>query len=313
MIAAACLSLSASAQDVFPGKAVRILVPFAAGGGADVYARVLAQALSEMWKQPVVVDNRPGASGAIALQVMHAAPHDGYTITIVSSSFAINPLINHALPFDTNRDFIPVTEIAKAGNVLVVPPGSPYKTARDLIDDARKRPGQLAYGMAGNATSAHLAGELLKYEAKLDVTPVGYKGGMPFMTDLMAGHLPFGFSSVPETTPFIRSGKMRALAVTTRERSSTMPEVPTLAESGIAGYDASVWWGIVAPAGVPKPVLKKLNEDLVRALKTPAVRAKIEEGGAVVVASSSAEFRQRVLSEQTKWAPVIKAAGIRNE
>lgn len=307
------LSIFAFAQEPFPSGAVRILVPFAAGGGADVYARVIGQELSTRWKQPVVVENKVGASGQIAMQTMLAAPRDGYTITIVSSSHAINPLLNAKLPYDTHNDFIPITQVAQAANVLVVPAASPYRSARELVEDARKRPGGLSYGMAGNGTSAHLAGELLKYLAKIEVTAVPYKGGMPFMTDLMAGHVPYGFSSVPETSPFVKSGKMRALAVTTRERAPLLPEVPTLAESGVAGYDSAVWWGMVAPAGVPDAVIRKLNADLVAVLRADVVKRKIEEGGAVVVANSPEAFKALISSEERKWAPVIKAANIRAE
>ncbi len=259
----------------------------------------------------MVVENRVGASGVIALQAMLAAPRDGHVLTIVSTSHAINPLLNKSMPFDNDKDLIPVTEVAMAANVLVVPASSPYRRAQDLIDDARRRPGVLSYGMAGNATSAHLAGELMKHLAKLEITAVGYRGGMPFMTDLMANHVPFGYSSVPETSPFIKSGKMRPLAVTTRTRSPILPDVPTLAESGIPDYDASVWWGIIAPAGVPEAVVRKINADMVKVLRADPVKGKIEEGGAVVVGSTSGEFRQRITLEQQKWIPVIKAANIR--
>ncbi len=307
------ITLIAQAQGSdFPGKPVRLLVPFAAGGSADFLARSIAKELSLRWKQPVITENRVGASGVVAMQTMLAGPHDGSVITLVSASYAYLPLINHALPY-SDRDFVPVVEIASAPNVLIVPSNSPYKTMGDLLADARQHPGVLSYGMAGNGTTPHLAGEMLKYLGKIKIEAVAYKGNAPVMVDVMAGQLPMGFVALADAWPLVKSGKLRILAVAGKSRSPLMPDVPTIAESGIAGYDSTVWWGIVAPSGVPGASLAQLNSDINSAIQSLQVRKEVADNGGEVEGGSAERFQHRVESDRRQLAPIIEAAGIKNE
>jgi tripartite-type tricarboxylate transporter receptor subunit TctC len=298
------------AQTSFPTKAVRLIVPFAAGGSADMYARLMAQELSSRWSQPVIVDNRVGAGGSIGQQALLAAPPDGHTLILVSSSFVLNPLINPKLPY-ADKDFKPVIGVAATANALIVPVDSKYKTLRDLMEDARARPGGLSYGMAGNGTSPHIAGEMFKFLTKLDIVAVPYKGNAPVMADVMAGQIPMGYAAVVDVLPFVKGGKMRALAVASKTRSPQMPDVPTFAEAGLKDFESVVWWGVIASAGVPDPVVADIHRDIDAVLKMPAIRSRIGDGGSEVINGPRPDFVRYVDAERKRLQPVLKAANIR--
>src|SRR6266853_1857847 len=253
LVALACVTLSpaALAQDSFPSKPVHLLVPFPPGGAVDIVARTLADELGRRWPTNIIIDNRPGAGGTIAADAAAKAPPDGYTLVIVASGHAIVPFLYPKLPYDVFADFTPITLLGNSPNLALVRADSPLKTLADLVAAARARPGQLSYGHAGNGTSPHLAGELLKVTAKIDIAAVPYKGGAPALNDLLGGHIPLSFNNIPESIAQVRAGAVRALGVTTAVRSPVLPEVPTIAESGLPGYDTGVWWGFVAPAGLP--------------------------------------------------------------
>jgi tripartite-type tricarboxylate transporter receptor subunit TctC len=302
---------TAAAEEPFPSKPVHLLVPYPAGGAVDIVGRTLGQQLSERWHQPVVIDNRPGAGGTIASEVAAKAPPDGYTLIVVASGHAINPLLYAKLPYDTFKDFTPITELASSPNVLLVNAASPFRTLADLLAEARRKPGSLSYGMAGNGTSTHLAGELLKHLAKVDLVAIPYKGGAPVLNDLIGGQIPMSFNNIPESLGQIRGGAVRPLGVTTAKRSPVLPDVPTIAEAGVPGYDTGVWWGLLGPAGIPQEIVSKLHDDSVAALQSPSVKDRLLGLGAVTIGSTPAEFDARIRADAESWAPVVKAAGIR--
>lgn len=301
------------AQQNFPTKPVRLLIPYPPGGAVDILGRTIGEELSKKWGQPIVVENRPGAGGTIASQVLAKSPPDGYTLIIVAMGHAINPFIYTKLPYDTFKDFQPITLIGWSPNVLLVRADSPFKNLGDLLAAARAKPGSLSYGMAGIGTSTHLAGELLKYMAKVDIVPVPYKGGAPVINDLLGGHIPFSFNNIPESIGQIKAGKLRPLGVTSAARSPVLPEVPTIAEAGVSGYDTVVWWGMLAPAGLSSELTLKISKDGVDALHSPAVKQRLEKLGATVAGTSPTDFEKFIRSEYQKWGPIIKAAGIKSE
>ena len=300
---------SASADD-FPTKPVRVLVPYAPGGAVDILARTLGESLSKTWKQQLVVENRPGAGGIVASQALVQSPPDGYTLILVASGHPLNQFFYPKLPYDTFKDFTAISELAYAPNVIVVADRHPARTLRDLIAMAREKPGALSYGMSGNGTSAHLAGELLKHMAGLDILAVPYKGGAPALTAVLGGEIPMSVNPLTEAIGQIRGGSVRALAVTTAQRSPVLPDVPTVAESGVAGYDTAVWWGLLAPAGMSAELAERLQRDFRKALDDPAVKDRLTALGAVPVASAPAEFDRFLHAEVAKWEPVIRAARI---
>jgi tripartite-type tricarboxylate transporter receptor subunit TctC len=281
---------AASAQTAFPSKSVHIIVPYPAGGGVDVLTRTLGEVVAKQWGQSVVVENRPGAGGVIASQAVVTSPPDGYTLIMVASGHATNPLLYSKIPYDTFKDFTPVSLLASSPNILLVRADSPYKTLADLISAARAKPGSLSFAHAGNGTSTHLAGELLKNLAKVDLTAIPYKGGAPAINDLLGGQIPMSFNNGPESVGQLQAGTVRALAVTTADRAPFLPQVPSMSEA-VPGYDTGVWWGLLGPAGIPPDVLAKLSQDFVAALNTDA----------------------RIRADYEKWAPIIKAAGMKAE
>src|SRR6202158_1821282 len=262
----------ACAQDVFPSRPVHLLVPFAPGGAVDIVARTLGDELAKRWGQAVVVENRPGAGGVVASEATAKAAPDGYTLIIVAIGHALNPHLYAKLPYDSFTDFTPLSLIGTSPNMLLVRADSANKTLADLIADARARPGQLSFGHAGNGTSPHLAGELLKYLAKIDITPVPYKGGAPALTDLIGGHIPMTFNNIPESIAQVTPGTGRPLGVTTAIRSPVLPNVPTIAESGLPGFDTGVWWGLLGPAGLPADLKTKLAKDCIDVVQTANVK-----------------------------------------
>jgi tripartite-type tricarboxylate transporter receptor subunit TctC len=301
------------AQDAFPSRPVHVLVPFAPGGAVDIVARTLGDELSSRWGRAVVVENRPGAGGVVASEAEAKAAPDSYTLILVATGHALNPHLYAKLPYDSFNDFTPISLIGTSPNMLLVRADSPFKTLADLIAAARERPGQITYGHAGNGTSPHLAGELLKYMAKIDITPIPYKGGAPALTDLIGGHIPMTFNNIPESIAQIMAGTVRPLGVTTAVRSPVLPDAPTIAEAGLPGFDTGVWWGVLGPGGLPRDITAKLAKDCVDAVNAPAVKARLIALGATPVGSSPEQFAALIRADYEKWGPIIKAAGIRGE
>lgn len=295
----------------WPTKPVKLIVPVAAGGGTDFTARVLAEKLSTALGQPVIVENRPGASGNLGVQQVATAPADGYTLVMPITSFPINPSL-HKLPFDTVKDFAPVVMAGTLPLVLVVHPSVPAKNVQELIAlGVLKKP--LNYANSGSGTTAHLAGELFNRMAGIQMTSVNYKGGGPAVNDLLGGHVQLFFSTIPTVSQLVESGKLRALAVTSKTRSPELPNVPTVAESGLPGFDVTAWFGVFAPARTPKPIIDRLNAEFVKILAMPDVRQKLANHGVQPGGGTPDSLRDFLASEIEKWGKVIRDAGIRAE
>jgi tripartite-type tricarboxylate transporter receptor subunit TctC len=303
------LPLAAAA---FPVKPVRLIVPFPPGAFNDQLARTLSQKLGERWKQPVVVDNRPGASTVIGTDLAARAPADGHTLLIVSFAFAVNPSLHRSLPFDTGQDFTPVVLAAGTPNILVVHPGLPARSVKDLVQLARERPGRLDYATAGNGTSNHLCTELFKSLAGVDLVHVPYKGSAPAVTDLLGGQVQVMFDNAPNVLPHVRAGKLRALAVSTAARSAFAPDLPAVAET-VPGFDVEVWFGVVAPAWVPRQVIGRLNADINAVLALPEVKNRFAEQGVRVIGGSPESFGAYLQAQTRRWARVVKEAGLQVE
>jgi tripartite-type tricarboxylate transporter receptor subunit TctC len=317
LLAAAIVLLAAAplaaAQEAFPSRPVHIFVPFVPGGAVDIVARTLGDQLSMRWGKGVVIENRPGAGGVVASEAAAKAAPDGYTLILVATGHALNPHLYEKLPYDSFKDFAPITLVGNSPNMLLVRSDSEFKSLSDVIAAARAKPGQLAFGHAGNGTSPHLAGELLKYMAKIDITAIPYKGGAPALTDLIGGHIPMTFNNIPESIAQIMAGTVRPLGVTTAMRSPVLPNVPTIAEQGLPGFDTGVWWGVLAPAGVTPDLKARLAKDFMDAVHAPAVRERLLMLGATPIGSPPEQFAALIRSEYEKWGPIIKAAGIRGE
>ena len=313
---AAALTLAAagaaSAQSSFPSKPVRIFVPYAAGGAVDILARTLGDVVSKQWGQPVVIENRPGAGGVIASQALAASPPDGHTLIVVASGHATNPFLYPKIPYDTFKDFTPISLLASSPNILLVRADSPFKTLADMIAQARAKPGSLSFAHAGTGTSTHMARELLKNLAKIDLNAIPYKGGAPAINDLLGGQIPMSFNNGPESVGQIEAGTVRALAVTTAARALFLPDVPSMAET-VPGYDTEVWWGLLGPAGMPRDVVEKISNDFVAALGTEAVKERLTKLGAAPKGSSAQQFDAKIRADYRKWGPIIEAAGIKAE
>jgi tripartite-type tricarboxylate transporter receptor subunit TctC len=302
----------ASGQSAFPVKPVHIFVPYAAGGGVDILARTLGDVVSRQWGQTVVVENRPGAGGVVASQALVASPPDGYTLIVVASGHATNPFLYPKIPYDTFKDFTPISLLASSPNILLVRADSPFKTLGDMIAQARAKPASLSFGHAGTGTSTHLAGELLKNLAKIDLNAIPYKGGAPSINDLLGGQIPMSFNNGPESVGQLEAGTVRALAVTTASRAPFLPNVPSMAEA-VPGYDTEVWWGLLGPAGMPSDLLAKLSHDFVAALNTEPVKERLAKLGASPIGSSPEAFDAKIHADYKKWGPIIAAAGIKAE
>ncbi len=313
IVAAALLSLAGTDAyaEPFPARPVRILVPYAAGGAVDVLARTLGQSLSKTWGQQPVIENRPGAGGTIASQALTQSAPDGYTLILVASGHPLNQFFYPKLPYDTFKDFTAISEIAYSPLAIVVSKNSPVKNLEELLAGARAKPESLSYGMSGNGTSAHLAGELLNYMAKVKIQAIPYKGGAPALTAVIAGEIPMSVNPLPEVVGQLEGNAVRALAVTTAQRSKALPDIPTIAEAGIPGYDASVWWGFLGPAGMAPDLVAKINADLAAALKDPVVLTALEKMGATPVGNSPRAFDAFMRTEAAKWEPVLKEANIK--
>ena len=301
-----------SAQAPFPSRPVHIYVPYSAGGGVDILARTLGDAVSRTWGQSVVVENRPGAGGVVASQALAASAPDGYTLIVVASGHATNPLLYAKIPYDTFKAFMPISLLASSPNILLVRADSPFRTLGDMIAQARAKPGSLSFGHAGNGTSTHLAGELLKSLARIDIEAISYKGGAPAINDLLGGQIQMSFNNAPEALGQLEAGTLRALAVTTAARSPFLPDVPAIAET-VPGYDTEVWWGLLGPAGMPPELVRKLSHDFIAALNSAEVTERLAKLGASPIGTSPEAFDARIHADYEKWGPVIKAAGIRAE
>jgi tripartite-type tricarboxylate transporter receptor subunit TctC len=297
----------------FPDKPVRMIIPFPPGGGTDTLGRPIAQKLTERWHQQVVVDNRGGAGGIIGSELTAKSPPDGYTIMLgTNGTHGINQSLYRRLPYDTLGNFTPITMVALTPNILVLHPSVSARSVKELIALAKAKPGQLNYGSAGNGSNPHLAGELFKSMAGVNITHVPYKGAGPALTDLLAGHMQVMFANAPVALPQIKAAKLRALATTSEKRSrlSALSDFPTIAESGVPGYEADTWYGMFAPAGVPPALLKTLSTDVAAVLLLPEMKNRFANEGADVVGNSAEQFSRIVKSEIAKWAKVIKETGI---
>jgi tripartite-type tricarboxylate transporter receptor subunit TctC len=302
----------ASAQSPFPSKPVHIFVPYAAGGGVDILARTLGDVVSKEWGQTVVVENRPGAGGVVASQPLVSSAPDGYTLIVVASGHATNAFLYPKIPYDSFTDFTPISLLASSPNILLVRADSPFKTLGDVIAQAKAKPGSLSFGHAGTGTSTHLAGELLKSLAQIDIAAIPYKGGAPSINDLLGGQIPLSFNNGPESAGQIAAKTVRALAVTTAARAPFLPDAPSIGET-VPGYDTEVWWGLLGPAGMPRELIEKLSHDFVAALNTEAVKERLNKLGATPIGSSPEAFNAKIHADYEKWGPIIKAAGIRAE
>jgi tripartite-type tricarboxylate transporter receptor subunit TctC len=315
LLAASAVVLAADAMrdahaQAYPAKPIRFIVPFPAGGATDVVARTVGQKLSENLGQPVIVDNRPGAGGNIGAEVVANAPADGYTLLVCSAAeVAINVSLYKKLPYDPVKDFAPVTLATSAPLVLVVHPSIPARSVQELIGLARSRPGQLVYASSGSGGPQHLAGELFKLMAKIDMVHVPYKGGAPAITDLVGGHVQLFFGGLPPALPHVRANKLRALAVTSAARTQIMPTTPTISESGIKGFAIDNWQGMMAPAKTPAEIVTRLNTELVKALRLPEIKQRLFDQGTEPVASSPQQFHAYIKSEIEKYADVIRKSG----
>jgi tripartite-type tricarboxylate transporter receptor subunit TctC len=301
---------AAAAQD-YPTKPVRLIIPFPVGGSNDVVGRIIATHLSERLGRQVIVDNRgAGAGGIVGTEVAANSPHDGYTLLIISIAHAVNPWL-YKLPYDPIKSFAPVAILASGPNVLVVNPELPARSVTELLAAAKAKPGQLQYASAGIGSFQHLGGELFKLMAGVDILHVPFKGGGPAMIDVVGGHTKVMFSSLVQTTPHIRSGKLRALGTGGVARSPVLPEVPTIAEAGVPGYEAVNWWGVVAPAGTSAAIVEKLHLDISAVQDSEAVRSHFANEGAQVVRMSSAQFAAFIEKEMQKWQRVVKEDDIK--
>ena len=296
----------------FPAKPIRILVPFPAGGSADIMARVVGQKMAETWGQPVVIDNRPGAGGNIAAEMAAKAAPDGYTLFLcVVGTHAIHQSLYKKLPFDPIKDFAAVAYIAGVPNVVVVHPSIPVTSVKELIAFVKARPGRINFGSSGTGTSVHMSGEMLKVMAGLDMTHVAYKGNPQAVTDLIAGQIELMITNTPSVIPYIKNGRLRPLAVTGRERSAALPDVPTMEEAGLPGYESTAWFGLVSPAAVPRGIVNKLNSEVMRIVGLADVRQNLSSQGAEPLAMTPDEFGDFMKAETLKWAKVVRASGAR--
>lgn len=311
MLASSLFCSQQAMAQAWPAKPIRIVVPYAAGGAVDTVARLTGQRLAERLGQPVIVDNKPGASANIGMDAVAKAAPDGYTLLMTANALATNGSLFQHLPFDPQHDFSAVAQVGYAPLVVVVSAASSAHTFKDLLAQSKAAPGTLSYASAGNGSSGHLAGEALKEAAHIDALHVPYKGGAPAITDLLGGRISFMPINPVEVISHIKAQKLRALAVASPQRISLLPDVPTLAESGLADFEASVWWGLVAPAGTPQSIVSRLNAEMQKVLAEPALRERLTALGAVITPGSPEQFSNFIHKETIRWSRVIKAANIK--
>lgn len=304
---------AALAAQAYPSRPIRFIVPFPPGGGNDIVGRIVALRLNEAFGLPVVVDNRGGAGGTIGTDITSKAPPDGHTMLVNNISLAVNATLFPKLPYDTLRDLAPVTLVGRQANILVVNPAVPAGSVRELLAIARARPGQINYGSGGVGTASHLSTELLKLMTRTDMVHVPYKGLGPALTDLMGGRVQLIISTMASALPLVKSGKLKPLAVTTAQRSSFFPELPTMNEAGVPRYEFSTWYGLLVPAGTPKAIIEKLNGETGKILRSPALKDQFAAQGLDPTPGSPAEFASYLRSEVEKWGKVVRASGARPE
>lgn len=311
--ALAFASLSAEAQ-AFPNKPMKIIVPFPPGAATDTLARTVAQKMQEAFGQPVIVENKAGATGTIGSSMVAASPADGYTLLMATTStHGIAPNLYKKPPYDPVKDFEPVSLVGWAPNVLAANPSLPANNVKELIALAKAQPGKLTFASSGSGSSIHLAGELFKSMAGVDMLHVPYKGAAPALADLIGGQVDIMFDTVAQSLPQIKAGRLKALAVTTAKRSTALPDVPTVSEAGLAGYEMAAWIGLLAPAGTPKDIVDKLYREVVKITRAPEVQARMTAAGVELVATTPAEFLNILATEQAKYAKVMKDAGMKQE
>ena len=306
------LSSAAFAQTNYPETTVRILVGFPPGTAPDVVARAMSDKLGASLGKPVVIENITGANGNIACDRAAKSPPDGYTLVMCGNgSLIFGPSLYSKLPYDPVKDFVPITQVFVAANILVVHPDVPAKSLPELVALAKAKPGELTYGHTGIGSSQHLAAELFKSMAHLDIRPIGYRGSTAVLPDLLAGRITLGFTNIVNVAPLVKEGKLRGFAVTSRKRSALMPELPTMAESGYPGYEAVPWFGLMAPAGTPQPIIDRLYRESIKVLAMPDVRRSLENQGLDVIGGTPAELAEVIKTELPYWAKIIKDAGIK--
>jgi tripartite-type tricarboxylate transporter receptor subunit TctC len=311
LLAVVATTGSALAQS-YPSKPIRFVVPFAPGGTTDILARLIAQRLAEPIGQTVVIDNRPGANGALGSEIVAKSPPDGHTIIMgYLGSLGINPNLYAKLPYDAIRDFAPITLAASTTQAIASHPSLPARNARDLIDLARSRPGQITYASAGIGAPSHLAGELFKSMAKIDMVHIPYKGSGAALADLLGGHVAISFGGLAAVAPQVKAGRLRVLAVANAKRSPGYPDIPTVAEAGLPGYEVQSWFGVLAPAGTPREIVQRLHTEIVRILTAQDVKGRLAGDGAEVVANTPEQFAAYIRAEIAKWGKVIRDARIR--
>ncbi|HEY9446565.1 MAG TPA: tripartite tricarboxylate transporter substrate binding protein [Burkholderiales bacterium] len=311
-IAMVCSVAAACAADGYPAKPVRWIVPFPPGGGTDLISRTVAAKLGEAWKVQVVPDNRPGSGGTIGMGMAAKSPADGYTIVLgQASNIAVAPGLYAKLPYDPLRDFLPVTQVIAAPLVIVSHPSFPARSAKELVARAKAQPGAITFGSPGNGTIGHLSMELLKSMAKIDMLHIPYTGASRAITELMGGQIVVYSSSMPPAVPLIHAGKLKALGVTTAKRLAPLPDVPTVAESAVPGYEAVNWYGVFAPAGTPKEIVARLHDDIARVLHQPDVQKRFASEGGEIIANTPEQFDAFIRREIPKWTKVIKDSGAR--
>ena len=312
LIACSMMLAAGVSAEEFPSRTVTIISPYQAGGTSDIIARVLAQKLQERWGKPVIVENRAGANGGIGVAaVAHAAP-DGHTLlAVASSALTINPTFYPSLPYDVDRDLAPITRTGVVPNVLVVTPSLPAKNVAELISLAKAKPGQLSYASQGIGSNGQVTGELFKQRTQTEILHVPYKGSAPAVQDLLAGHVQLMFDNLPSVLQFIRAGQLRALAVTTAQRAAELPDVPTLAESGLPGFDTSAWFALLAPKQTPPNIRNEIEKAAIAALKDPDATARLGAAGVGVAADGAGELQKRIAAETVTWRDVIIKAGIK--
>jgi tripartite-type tricarboxylate transporter receptor subunit TctC len=310
LLALCVLLPGGAAAQAYPSRLVKLVVPFPPGGPLDAVGRAIAQKLTEAWGQSVVVENKPGAGGNIGADYVAKSAPDGYTVVMGAlSTHAVNPSLYPSMPYDAVRDFAPITLVAITPNVLVVNPSLPVNSVKELIAYAKAHPGKLSFGSGSVGSAGHLAGELFKVEAGVDMVHVPFKGGAPAMQSLLAGDTPVMFDNLANSMPQVKAGKLRALAVTTAQRSSLVPDLPTMAEAGVPGFDISTWFGLLAPAGTPPEIVAKWNAEVTKILAAPDMREKLAAQGAVAAPDSPQDFARFIASEVTKYARIVKASG----
>ena len=314
MMTFAASAWAAGAADDYPNRAIRLVVPFAAGGSTDIVARLVAQKLTEKWDKQVVVDNRSGANGAIGMEIVARASPDGHTLVLgYIANLGTGPALNPKLPYDAIKDFAPISHIVSAPSIAVIHPGVAAKNLQEVLALARVKPGAIAFGTAAVGSIGHLTGELLNRLAKVQMTHVPYKGGGQAVIDVVAGQIPLVIIGMTAATPHVRSGRLRAIATTGAKRSFAFPDVPTIAEQGFPGFAADAWYGLLTTAGTPKPIVDKLNAEVVRIMQTPEAKERMANVGFEIVGSTPAEFAKLIREEIPRWTKIVREGGIRAE